>query len=218
MEPRMNAYRIALCVLGMVSFRVALAGGDDATPPAHWFISSERLGDGIRNYVAARDTTVAYSGSSSGVLKSKTSDAAASGTLMQAAAGGPYRGKRIQVSAYLRCRGVSQWAGVWIRAEDAQGGVTVFRNSTTQRTAADPAPSVRGDQDWTPIRITIDVPNSSVAIFYGVQLIGAGTVWIDDVSFDIVGDADPEDDRAVPAAYNAPTTPREGPRNLGFED
>jgi hypothetical protein len=213
----MSTYRAILCVLSVTGMSVTLASDDVATAPAHWFISSQRPGEGARNHVAARDTTIVYSGSSSGVLKSKTSDTAASGTLMQAASVGLSRGKRIEFRAYLRCQGVTQWAGLWIRTEDAQGGVTAFRNSQTSRPLAGPAPSIRGDHDWTPVRITIDVPNSSVAIFYGVQLIGAGTVWIDDVTFEAVGDADRQADGVVPVVYNTPPALLEGPQNLDFE-
>jgi hypothetical protein len=61
----------------------AVARGDAGGAPAHWFVSSQRPGEGVQHYVASRDSSVAYSGSSSGMLKSKFYDPDVSGTLMQ---------------------------------------------------------------------------------------------------------------------------------------
>jgi hypothetical protein len=65
--------------------------------------------------------------------------------------------------------------------------------------------------------MTVEIPNSSVAIFYGVQLLGAGIVWIDNVRIDVLGDADPANAGFVPVVYNAPPGQLAGPRNLDFE-
>jgi hypothetical protein len=121
------------------------------------------------------------------------------------------------MSTFRRCRDVTQRAGLRIRAEDAHGGVIVFRSSASPSPAAEHPSYVRGDGNWTETDMTVEVPSSSVALFYGVQLLGAGSVWIDDVRFDVVGDVDPSTATAVPVLYNAPPHRWPAPRNLDFE-
>lgn len=208
--------RLILGLLGTTALHAVMAGSEPPVPE-QWFISSQVPDEGERNYSASLDSSVVYSGSSSGVLKSTTGDQTVSGTLMQAASVGPYRGKRIEFRAYLRCRDVTQRAGLWIRAEDARGGVTVFRNSALGSPATEHRSYLRGDQDWTETDMTVEIPISSVAIFYGVQLLGAGIVWIDDVRIDVLGDADPATAGFAPVVYNAPPGQLSGPRNLDFE-
>jgi hypothetical protein len=182
---------IALAILASIGF----AYGAVPPPPAHWFVSSQRLGEGFIYYTATLDRTVAYEGSSSGLLKSKSLESNTSATLMQAARATAFRGKRIKFSAYLRTRDVTQSAGLWIRAEDADGGIVAFRNSQTPWASAS---RVRGDSEWTRVQMIVSLPSSSVAMFYGVQLFGPGSVWIDKARFDILGDAELPSADAVP--------------------
>jgi hypothetical protein len=48
---------------------------------------------------------------------------------------------------------------------------------------------VRGSTEWTEYEIVLDVPEGSTRITYGFLLIGAGTVWGDDLKVEIVGPA-----------------------------
>ena len=40
--------------------------------------------------------------------------------------------------------------------------------------------------EWTPYTVVFDVPNNSRAINFGLELSGAGLVWIDNVRFEVV--------------------------------
>lgn len=70
------------------------------------------------------------------------------------------------------------------------------------------------------MEISISIPESAVALSYGVQLIGTGSVWIDDVGFDVIGPEDPGDiDPIAPTAHPLPDPSRLSPtpENLNFE-
>ena len=107
--------------VGSIWLLVGLCGaayGDapPASPPLHWFVSGQDNVQAKKEYSGELDRTVAYEGSSSGLLKSN-STTAQSGTLMQLAAAAPYQGKKIKLKAFLRSRDVAQRAGLWVRAE-----------------------------------------------------------------------------------------------------
>jgi hypothetical protein len=60
-----------------------------------------------------------------------------------------------------------------------------------------------------------------VALAYGVQLIGTGTVWIDDINIDSVGYYEPANaEQAIPAFHPRPDPQKlaQAPQNLDFEE
>ena len=71
---------------------------------------------------------------------------------------------------------------------------------------------ITGTNDWTKCEITLNVPKEATAVAYGVLLGGKGTVYFDDVNFEIVGDAIAgENHMKTPQMKNAP-------ENLDFEN
>lgn len=50
------------------------------------------------------------------------------------------------------------------------------------------------NSDWAPYQVTLDIPEISRNIDFGVALTGQGTVWIDDCKIDIVDNSVPNDD------------------------
>jgi hypothetical protein len=66
---------------------------------------------------------------------------------------------------------------------------------------------IKGTTGWKRYEIVLDVPQSSQSIAFGVLLSGAGTVWVDDLNFEIVA-------KDVPETKPAPTKPQ----NTSFED
>jgi hypothetical protein len=118
--------------------------------------------------------TSLYEGSGSGLLKS-TLDAAHRGTLMQVSSAAAYRGKSVKMRAFLRSDEVAQRAGLWIRADDINGTTVAFRNCFSPRA---PQSFVSGNTAWREVEISIDIPESAIALSYGAQMIGTGTVWM----------------------------------------
>ena len=187
-----------------------------AAPPPHWFISGQEPAQAITEYSGTIDHTGAYQGLGSGLLKS-TSDAARSGTLMQVSSAAAYRGKSLTMRAFLRSNEVPQRAGLWIRADDINGTTVAFRNCFSPRA---PKSFVQRNTPWKEVEISIDIPDSAVALSYGVQLIGTGAVWIDNVSMDVVDSSHPALAEQGSLTVHPPLDPQElssTPQNLDFE-
>ena len=221
----MNTRRLRLTSIGLgtvsLGCLVAAAWGayGDApttTSPPHWFISGQEFAQAIKDYSGAIDHANAYEGSGSGQLKS-TSDAAHNGTLMQVSSAAAYRGKSLKMRAFLRSNEVAQRAGLWIRADDINGVTVAFRNCYSPRA---PLSFIEGDTAWKEVEITIDIPDSAVALSYGVQMAGTGTVWIDNVSIDVIGPYDPAHTEQVSPTVHPRPDPQKlspTPQNLNFE-
>jgi hypothetical protein len=70
---------------------------------------------------------------------------------------------------------------------------------------------IKGDSDWRAYSIVLDVPEQATGIAYGVLLAGAGSVWMDGASFEVV-------DQTVPTTGTGRgTRPTAVPTNLDFE-
>ena len=187
------------------------------TPPPHWFISGQEAAQAIKEYSGALDHTNPYEGSGSGLLKS-TSDAAHHGTLMQVSSAAAYRGKSVKMRAFLRSNQVAQRAGLWIRADDINGTTVAFRNCLSPRA---PQSFVNGNTPWKEVEISIDIPESAVALSYGVQMMGTGEVWIDNVSIDAIGPyAQANAEQTFPTVHPPPDPQKLSgtPENLNFEE
>jgi len=177
---------LALTILVSSTLLVAQAG---------W----HKAGDHPADYDMGNDPTTAFTGSSSGFIKSKP-NAQGFGTYMQTIDATDYRGKRLQLTAYVKSTDVADWAGVWLRVDAGQTAVA-FDNMQER--------PIKGSQDWTPHRLVLDVGNNATTIAFGILLSGKGSVWIDDVSLDPV-----TTDVPVTDMFNNRKT---GPRNLDFE-
>jgi hypothetical protein len=207
--------------VGSIWLLVGLCGaayGDapTASPPLHWFVSGQDNVQAKKEYSGELDRTVAYEGSSSGLLKSNSATAQ-SGTLMQLAAAAPYQGKKIKLKAFLRSRDVAQRAGLWVRADDANGITVAFRNCFSPLARES---YVRENSDWKEAEISLDIPITAASLSYGVQMSGTGSVWIDSVTFEVVGTYNPADTKYVPVGEHKPIDPQNPPpppQNLDFE-
>jgi len=73
---------------------------------------------------------------------------------------------------------------------------------------------IHGTTDWTEHSIVLDVPESATNIAFGIMLGGNGTVWFDDVSFEVVGNDVSITDCPCSTNYRG----RNEAQNLNFED
>jgi rhodanese-related sulfurtransferase len=122
----------------------------------------------------ARDTTVAYRGSSSGRV-SFTGDSTArglSGFIQRVSAIG-IAGRTITMSAMVRSKDVAVASFLWIGAEDSNGRMISM-------TRADREP-IRGTNDWRAAAVTGAIPSDAARLVFGLSLAGPGEVWIDEV-------------------------------------
>lgn len=173
----------------------------------------------MRHFTVGLDSTVAYDGSASGFLRSNDTGPSQSGTLMQAASAKGFEGHNVSFRAYLRSQDVVGIAGLWFRAEDVNGKVVAFRNVYSPLELGERRSSLNGTAGWTPVELNMDIPRCAASLFYGVQLIGSGEVWIDTVSLDVRRLANDSSGSSAPVIFN-PVPDRstmKGPSNLDFE-
>jgi hypothetical protein len=209
--------RLAMACVVAATWGGAYGDASTETPPPHWFISGEASALLSQEYSGSIDHANSYEGSGSGLLKS-TSTEAHHGTLMQVASAEAYRGKSVKMTAFLRSNEVAQRAGLWIRADDIDGSTVAFRNCFSPRA---PRSFVEGSTAWKEVEISIDIPDSAVALSYGVQMKGTGAVWIDNVSIEIVGPYVPTNaEPTFPAVHPRPDPQKlsSTPLNLNFEE
>jgi len=105
-----------------------------------------------------------------------------------------FRGKRIELSAWVRADRVTGWSGLWMRIDGVEETMP-FDNMQNR--------PIRGTHDWTRHSIVLDVPQSSHTIVYGILLDGAGKVWLDDVELE-------ETDKSTPTTNLFKRSPSNG--------
>jgi hypothetical protein len=142
---------------------------------------------------------IAFTGGSSGFIRANKPMPGGFGTYMQTIDAAEYRGKRLRLSAYVKSDSVGSWAGLWMRVDDATKPIA-FDNMQDR--------AIKGTQNWTQHSIVLDVGANATAVAFGILLSGGGAVWIDDVTFETVGQDVPVTDTML----------RTGPQNLDFEN
>jgi hypothetical protein len=164
--------------------------------PAGWFLAGDRPAE----YAVSIETT-AHSGKNAARLACVAAKPSGFGTLMQMFDATKYRGKRLRLTAYVKTLDVTGWAGLWMRVDGSSGPSLAFDNMQDR--------PIKGTTAWIQYNVVLDVPEVAQAIAFGVLLNGAGTAWVDDFDFEIVG--------SQVAPSGKPALPR-SPQNLGFEN
>ncbi|MEX8546026.1 MAG: hypothetical protein V5804_00365 [Mucilaginibacter sp.] len=124
------------------------------------------------------------------------------GTIMQVFVPKDYLGKRVKLTGFIKSNNVTDWAGMWFRVDGDKGKVIGFDNMQSR--------PVKGTTAWRKYETVLDVPNNSLNISYGVLLAGEGNVWLDDLTFTIVG-------KSVPVTVLGTKPEPTKPTNNNFE-
>jgi hypothetical protein len=185
-------------LLAMVATPVAQ---QTTTAPDGWF----KAGQDPQDYDVGTDASVSHSGSVSAYVRSRTSNARSFGTLMQTVSASEYLGRRVRLSAFAKTSDVRRSAALWMRVDGPNRQVLVFDNM--------PDRPLTGTTDWRRAEIVLDVPAEARAISFGILLTGNGQVWVDDLTFGIVGADVPTTGRRTPGG-SLPTQPM----NLKFNN
>lgn len=94
------------------------------------------------------------------------------GSLMQRCLVHSYlAGKAIRLQAEARTENLDRWAGIWVRADPADGPELFFDNMSNR--------PIQGTTDWTRYSIDAVLPPETVWLNYGIVLVGRGTMWVD---------------------------------------
>src|SRR5262245_48304146 len=89
-----------------------------------------------------------------------------------------YHGKRVRLSGYVKGENIAQYSGLWMRMDGA--GYSLNFDNMSNR-------PIKGTTDWKKYEVVLDVPEESVRITFGILLMGAGQVWVDDLRLEAVG-------------------------------
>ena len=163
-------------------------------PMDGWFI----LGMVRDDHAVSVDRTQGHNSSSSALMRSRDRDVASATILTQHFLAHEYHGKRLRLSAWLKCEDVSKSARLWMLLED-----------NTRMLLFSTATPITGTTDWTRCEIVYDIDTEATLISIGFELEGPGAAWLADVAVDVVGT-----DVRTTASRHIPSKPR----NLGFEE
>jgi hypothetical protein len=107
------------------------------------------------------------------------------GTIMQNFIPEDYLGKRVRLTGYIKTADVKTWAAMWFRIDGDPREKTLGFDNMQNR-------AIKGTTGWQKYEIVLEVPTDSKYIAYGVLLDGTGSVWLDNLSFEVVSKDVPE--------------------------
>ena len=178
-------------------FLLSLVALANAAAPKGWIVA----GTDPSAYEAGT-VPEAHTGSASARFHSIKAKPDGFGTLMQSMSATNYSGQRVRMTAWVRSDTVGEWAGMWMRV-DAPGENAVSFDNMGDR-------PIKGTTAWTRYAIVLDVPARANVIAFGILVEGTGSVWIDDLEFEIVDDTVPLTGSAQGRTYE--------PINPSFEE
>lgn len=94
------------------------------------------------------------------------------GSLMQRVPAGYIAGKAIRLQADIKTEGVTQWSGLWLRADGEIVSNLLFDNMSRR--------PIRGTTAWKKYIIDAQLPKETAWLNYGIVLSGPGKMWADD--------------------------------------
>jgi hypothetical protein len=171
-------------------------------------------------FVIGTDTLVKHSGKASGFIQHAPTPIFARYTMFQSISADAYLNKRIRLTAYLKS-GEVYFAGIYMNVIGVvEGADTVLKYANRNREQP-----IQETTDWTLFQITLDVPENSRSIGFGVWLFGQGTLWLDDFTLEEVDNSIPSDDWVIKGYWNRERSyikknflPNATAMNLGFEE
>jgi hypothetical protein len=137
--------------------------------------------DPAHGYEVGADDSVKRHGKRLGCIKAVGKrDVADNGLVFQKFDGKVYRGKRVRFTAFTKTSGVTGQCGLALWVLDSHQN-EIFREDTFEFDS-------ENDHDWTKREIVVHVPEHAGVLMISLELSGSGTVWMDDLDFEEVGD------------------------------
>jgi hypothetical protein len=159
---------IGACVVALVA-----AAGEPSRLPFGWFTTG--YSQAAQKCVAMVDSNVVSQGKRSLVLRCDHQERDGFGVQQQFSAL-DYRGQRVRFSASVRSDSLSDWGGLWMRIDGEHG--MAFDNMKNR--------PVKGSAPWQRVEVVLNVASDATLINFGMQMIGAGAIWMDDIKFERV--------------------------------
>lgn len=175
---------------------IAVAASSPVNVPKGWVLA----GSAPTDYEVSTENV--SPGANSVVLRS-TVASQGFGTVMQTVSAEQYRGSRMRLSADVRVKDVTKWAGLWFRVDGGgRQDVIAFDNMSNR--------PLRGDMDWCNVSVVLDVAPQASLLAFGVLLDGEGQAWMKNVQLEAVS-------TSVPVTSSREQHPGR-PQNLTFTD
>lgn len=112
-----------------------------------------------------------------------------------------FAGHKVCYSGFLRTEKVTQFAGLWMRADAGTQHSVAFDNMQSQ--------AVKGTTGWKRYAIELTIPPNADRVNFGVLMSGEGTAWFDSLAIEV--DDAPWTNTAIDLALEA----SDGPIGLG---
>jgi hypothetical protein len=199
-----------------------------ATVPLSWcfrahgsFVWQEMNAGLPPQHSVSTDTNVVWQGSASARVDAANDSISLEGVgvMWQAVAAAPFRGKRVEVSAYARPR-ITRVGHFFVRTQ-ANFPLELWLSDQGTPGARGINQYIPRDAEWDRYRVVHDVPADAEVMYYGFALFGGGHVWIDDVRISIVDEAQALSHygsvKGTPNIAIDPTWVLPAPLNLDFE-
>ena len=151
---------------------LALAATPAPLPP-NWSM----MGQNADKFTAGVDASPEGHGAK--FLRNTSGDTEAWASLGQSIQAQRYVGQRVRFRARLRTRDLTNWAGLWMSINTAEGNTVAFYNTQDK--------PIKGSTDWQERSIVLDVPADAGVITFGLIGAGTGQVWMEPLTFETVG-------------------------------
>jgi hypothetical protein len=145
---------------------------------SQWYYS----GINHQSYQCGLDSLNKYQGKSALFIKNETNDTNSFFVIGQSLISDSFKGKIIQLSAYLKLSDVNNLSGLWIRVDD-DSLILASINSWENNFQA------KGSKNWDKYILNVKIPDSAAVINYGLIISGAGNVWADHFEIKINNDS-----------------------------
>ena len=149
------------------------------------------LGEGLfQNFDWGIDTSMVSQGKPCFFIKTKEGASVGKGVLQQAFEAYEYRGKRLRLSGLLKTEQVEGGpieghpkvqvegrTGLWLQIEGVNE--RLYQTNIKEH-------GLQGTHDWVRRELSVEVPQTSISVGFGLLLIGRGQVWLSDVQLEVV--------------------------------
>lgn len=136
------------------------------------------------DYDAAIDHKVVRGGHGSLMLRSLTA-AATDYAARQRVRADSWRGKRIRLTGWVKPDQARGGGALWLRLDMANGDYVL--DGMLELTPS----SSRPGSGWVKCELVAEVPQDAIGVSFGLRMRGQGTIWADDLSFDVVSKSTP---------------------------
>jgi hypothetical protein len=170
---------------------------DDQQDPRAWDMSMLDVGSAWYQFTFDATTTCDATPSAR-IASATTTPAGDFGDFFGDGPPGPLAGHRVRFSGWLRTRGATDGAGLFLRVDTAAMQDVAYGDMRGR--------PVSGDTEWTWYEVVLDVAAEASDVSYGFYLLGPGEVWLAGARIDVVGTCVPTT-ASSPAGLQEPLGP-----------